>query len=65
MITCQNSERKPKPRREERRPVLVRLAPEDFALLAEMCDSSARTYGECIGRLLFERRLQAKQEAGV
>jgi hypothetical protein len=63
MITFQGPQRKTKPRREERRPVLVRLAPEDFNLLATACAESGRSYGECIGRLLYERRMQAKQEA--
>lgn len=66
MITYQNSERKAKSQRQERRPVLVRLAPEDFDLLAALCDESGRNYGEFIGRLLFERRmLTTKQEARI
>jgi hypothetical protein len=53
-------------KRQERRPVLVRLAPETFRLLAEACDSGGRTYGEFISLLLHERQLRlqaAKQDA--
>lgn len=63
MITYQN-ERKPKVRRCERRPVMVRLAPADYNLLSVGCAESGRSYGEFVSLLLneWQLRLQAKEE---